>query len=168
MPTELVCTIRPLPGIRLRRPGGVDVVQYVVALVRPPGTLGVCEKIGASLCGTCSLVCGGTCLPRNAERLIGVDEAGIRQVIGSGDLLPVCSVSSGNATERVSADHGVGLVGGSARGCRPCVVGPDCGGRKEQEQRPCDPGVCKEVARAWMLFEVVPEPCAFHEDFAFR
>ena len=127
-------------------------MQLVVALVRPPGTLRVWEKIGASL------VCGGTCLPRNADRLIGVDEAGIRQVIVAGELLLGCIVSSGNAAERISADHGVGPVGGSARGCRPCVVGPDCGGRKEQEQHPCDPGVCKEGARAWILFEVLPEP----------
>src|SRR5579875_1356736 len=48
LPAKVQRTRRPLPGVRIRRPGDVDAMKLIVALVCPPGTLPVWEIISRS------------------------------------------------------------------------------------------------------------------------
>src|SRR5579875_464605 len=48
LPAKVQGTHRPLPGVRICRPGDVDAMKFIVALGRPPGTLPVWEIISRS------------------------------------------------------------------------------------------------------------------------
>src|SRR5579875_1202373 len=46
MPVCIIRALRPLPGVSVGRPRNIDVMELIVALRGPPGTLSVREEIG--------------------------------------------------------------------------------------------------------------------------
>src|SRR5579859_5876830 len=113
MPVEVIRASRPLPGIRLRRPGNVYPVQLEVTLSRPPGTLAVREVIPLAAHGWRAAL--RHMVAWNAHRLIDVNQVGVREMVMCRQLLPRRAIPRGNAAERVAALNHIDLVATGAR-----------------------------------------------------
>src|SRR5205085_8661183 len=77
LPMEVLRTIPPLPGIRLRRPRHINAVHLVVTLVGPPGTLPLREGITRSFNRWRAFLR----FTRNANSLVNVNEIGVPDMV---------------------------------------------------------------------------------------
>src|SRR5450759_5097932 len=110
---------RPLPGIRLRRPGNIHPVQLVETLSSPPGTLAVREEIPLPAHRRRTAV--HHMFAWNAQRLIDVNHVGIRDVVVRSEILPRGIKPCRYTAERVAALNHVDLVAIGTWGLRECA-----------------------------------------------
>src|SRR5579863_9336390 len=100
MPVEVIRASRPLPGIRLRRPGNVYPVQLVVTLSRPTGTLAGREEVPLAAHRWRAAI--DHLVAWNAHRLIDVNQVGVRDMVVCRQLLPRRIIPRSNASERIT------------------------------------------------------------------